>query len=308
MTQPMWSADIDVDASLASRLISAQFPDLRAENVELFGVGWDNAAFLVDGRVIFRFPRRRIFAGLVEREITVLPVIAPRLPVAISAPSYVGAASLEYPWAFAGYELIEGTMACSARLSDEARGALAEPLARFLRMLHDIKPAPLVARGLPPDEMGRLDHEKRLRMTRERLPTLAGAGEIHELEAFFTWLKAHPPVLLDEGKRRLVHGDLYARHVLLDANASLTGVIDWGDVHLGDPAIDIAIAHLVLPSSAHTAFRDAYGAVDDRTWTVARYRAIYHAIIELDYGIRENDAGMREIGFAALRLMKDSLV
>jgi len=66
----MWSADIDVDASLASRLISAQFPDLRAENVELFGVGWDNAAFRVDGRVIFRFPMRRIFAGLVEREIS----------------------------------------------------------------------------------------------------------------------------------------------------------------------------------------------------------------------------------------------
>jgi aminoglycoside phosphotransferase (APT) family kinase protein len=94
---------------------------------------------------------------------------------------------------------------------------------------------------------------------------------------------------------------------LLDGQALPTGVIDWGDIHLGDPGIDLAIAHLMLPSDAHGAFRDAYGPIDDRTWNVARYRAAYHAILELDYGIRADDAGMREIGVAALRLMQHAL-
>ncbi len=303
MSKPAWSADIAVDAALASRLVRAQFPQLRAATVEPFGVGWDNAAFLVDGSVLFRFPRRRIVAGLIEREIAVLPQIAPHLPVAISTPTFVGAASPEYPWVFAGYELIAGTTACSVALSDEARSALAQPLARFLRALHDVEPAPLIGQGLPPDEIGRLDHATRLRMARERLPTLAAAGLVDEPEAFVAWLDAHPPVLLDDAKRRVVHGDLYARHVLLDERARLTGVIDWGDVHLGDPALDIAIAHLMLPAGAHAAFRDAYGPLDDRTWAVARYRAIYHAILELDYGIRESDAAMRASGATALRLM-----
>lgn len=305
MTQPVWSADIDIDAALAKRLILEQFPELRAQTIEPFGVGWDNAAFLIDARVVFRFPRRRIAAALIAREAAILPLVAAHLPLAISAPRFVGSATPAYPWMFAGYERLVGVTACSVALSDEARAALAAPLARFLRALHDIEPAPLIARGLPADEIGRLEPVKRLRLVDERLPALARAGAGQDLEAFRDWLASHPPDSIDDAKRRLVHGDLYARHVLLDADAQPTGVIDWGDVHFGDPALDIAIAHLMLPASAHAAFRAGYGVIDDRTWTAARFRAIYHAILELDYGIREDDEGMRAIGLVALRLMND---
>jgi len=88
----------------------------------------------------------------------------------------------------------------------------------------------------------------------------------------------------------------------LDAQRKPAGVIDWGDIHLGDPAPDIAIAHMLLPANAHAAFRDAYGPIDERTWRAAHYRALYHAILEIEYGIRENDAGMRDCGTATLRL------
>jgi aminoglycoside phosphotransferase (APT) family kinase protein len=303
-----WTADIDVDAPLAARLVRTQFPELATATVEPFGVGWDNAAFLMDGHVVFRFPRRRIVAGLIEREVAILPSIAPRLPLAISAPHFIGKATGGYPWIFAGYELIDGSTACSVVLSDKSRTALAQPLARFLRALHDVEPAEFVARGLPPDEIGRLDHHKRLGITRKRIATLTASGHFEGEDIFTAWLDAHPPPPLGDAERRLVHGDLYARHILLDDRARPTGIIDWGDVHLGDPALDIAIAHLILPSSAHEVFRAAYGPIDDRTWNTARYRAIYHAILELDYGIREDDAGMREIGSAALRLIRAAIV
>jgi aminoglycoside phosphotransferase (APT) family kinase protein len=307
MTKPLWAADIAIDTALVARLIAAQFPDLRQALVEPFGAGWDNAAFLVDGRIVFRFPRRREWAGLIAREAAILPQISAHLPLPISSPAFVGAPSDDFPYLFAGYERIAGETACSMPLSDEARGVLAVPLGRFLRALHAIAPAPLVAFGLTGDEIGRLDGEKRLRMTRERVRALpdeafSGAGE-----AWVKWLETHPPVALAAGARRLVHGDLYARHLLLDPDARLTGIIDWGDLHLGDPAIDVSIAHLVLPAAAHAAFRVAYGPIDDRTWTLARYRAIYHAILELDYGIRENDPGMRESGQTALNLMRAGL-
>ncbi len=308
MNQPIWKADIEIDAALAVKLVTAQFPEFSNAAAEPFGVGWDNAAFAIGGHVVFRFPRRRIVAGLIEREITILPQIASRLPFAISAPQYVGAATSEYPWIFAGYELIVGSTACSVVLSNQARTAIAEPLARFLRALHGIDPAPLVVLGLPSDEIGRLDHEKRSKEVLERLPTVAASGLVENLDIFASWLETHPPKRLEDDKHRLVHGDLYARHVLLDRKAQPTGIIDWGDVHLGDPAIDIAIAHMMLPSSAHPTFRNAYGVIDDRTWDVARYRAIYHAILELDYGIREDDPGMREAGSTALRLMKPTIL
>ena len=302
-----WTADIDIDASLAARLIAKQFPRFATATVMPFGAGWDNAAFLIGGHVVFRFPRRRIAAGLIEREVAVLPHVASKLPLTISAPQFIGSKTAEYPWVFAGYERIAGSTACSIVLSDESRVTLAEPLARFLRALHDVEPAELVARGLPPDEIGRLDHAKRLRASRERVALLTASGDFEADDVFTMWLDTRPPAALEDAKRCLVHGDLYARHIVVSDRAVPTGIIDWGDVHLGDPALDIAIAHLMLPLSAHEAFRAAYGPIDDRTWNVARYRAIYHAILELEYGIRENDVGMREIGSTALRFIRAAI-
>jgi aminoglycoside phosphotransferase (APT) family kinase protein len=303
---PQWTADIDIDPALAAKLIASQFPELARSTVQPLGFGWDNAAFLIDNRIVFRFPRRKIAAGLIEREIAVLPHVEKYLPLAISAPQFVGIRTADYPWVFAGYELIVGSTLCSVALSDSSRGDLAEPIAAFLKALHDVEPAQLIGRGLPPDEIGRLDHEKRLRMTRERVLDLTLSGDLVGGDLLTTWLEAYPTVALEDEKRRLVHGDLYARHILISNSGQPTGVIDWGDVHLGDPALDIAIAHLILPSNSHAAFRAAYGPIDDRTWNAARYRAIYHAILELDYGIREGDVGMQESGRTALRLINDA--
>jgi len=307
MATPPWAADIEIDAVLAESVITGQFPQFSGERVREFGSGWDNAAFRVGEDVLFRFPRRRVAVALLEREVALLPLFAPQLPLPISAPRYAGTATPQYPSTFAGYELIPGATACSVVLHDDARVALAVPLANFLRALHGVDPAPLVSRGLPGDEIGRLDHRKRLSLTRERLLPLAAAGLIDEPHALTDWLSTHPPARLDDSQRSLVHGDLYARHVLLDARGHPTGVIDWGDAHLGDPALDIAIAHMILPAGAHAAFRRAYGGIDERTWSVALYRAIYHAVLQFDYGVRANDVGMRESGNAALRLVRQSI-
>jgi aminoglycoside phosphotransferase (APT) family kinase protein len=303
MRRPHWAADIDVDAALATKLITAQFPALAPARVRPFGNGWDNTAYLVGERYVFRFPRRHVAVKLIERERAVLPAIAPLLPLPISAPCFVGAPTPDYPSTFLGHELIAGATACSVRLSDTARLQMASPLAGFLRALHTIEPAPLVARGLPPDELGRLDHEKRLAVTRERWEAVAAHGVGHTWGASIRWLEEHPPVPLAADARTIVHGDLYARHVVVDAGGRVAGVIDWGDVHLGDPALDIAIAHLFLPPAAHAAFRDAYGAIDERTWSVARYRAIYHALLVYEYGLQVHDADLCETARIALEFL-----
>ncbi len=241
-----------------------------------FGVGWDNAAYLVDGRALFRFPRRRVATRLLERKIAILPMLARALLLAISAPSYVGRATEAYPYVFAGYDFIAGTAGCSVHLSHDARAALAQPLGTFLRALHGIDPAPLVTRGLPPDEIGRLDHARRMKLAHERVPSLTDDGNVantgiaaETILRTVAWLDAHPPRTIALGERRCVHCDLYARHVVVGADLRAVGIIDWGDMHLGDPAIDLAIAHSMLPPDAHAAFRSAYGAISSEAWACA---------------------------------------
>ena len=85
-----WAAEAVVDEELARRLVTAQFPEIPLRSLRLLGEGWDNTVWLADERWVFRFPRRLIAVPAVERQLAVLPGLAPLLPLPISAPRFAG--------------------------------------------------------------------------------------------------------------------------------------------------------------------------------------------------------------------------
>jgi len=295
---PQWTPEHIVAPDRARSLIGEQFPQLADAPVEPFGNGWDNTAYLVGGAYVFRFPRRSIAAPLIEREMRILPSLARDVPAPISAPCFAGAPGGDYPWPFAGYPYLAGTTICA---TPAALGGtrVARELGAFLRALHAIDPSQAVERGLPPDEIGRLDHDRRFAMARDRFAALRAASVDVDAEGLLARMREIAP-RAGKGRLRIVHGDLYARHVLAAANGSLAGVIDWGDLHLGDPALDLAIGDLIFTPADRAVFVDAYGDVDPRTRARATYRAIYHAALEAEYGLRIGDAALANAGVAAL--------
>src|SRR5262245_40787276 len=98
-----WKADWVVTQELAKSLIEASCPSLMPASVREFAAGWDNSVFLVNDSFVFRFPRRRIAAPLIETEVRLLPWLAGQLPLPIPNPCFVGALSSEYPYRCAGY-------------------------------------------------------------------------------------------------------------------------------------------------------------------------------------------------------------
>ena len=54
------------------------------------------------------------------------------------------------------------------------------------------------------------------------------------------------------------HGDLHFRHLLV-RDGALAGVIDWGDLCRGDPAVDLMAYWMALPGFARPDFLRAYG-------------------------------------------------
>lgn len=242
-----WEPEIDVDAQLARRLIAEQFPQFSESSLRRIGAGWDNAAYLVEEHLIFRFPRRTVSAPLIVKEFAALPLLAPQLPLAVPNPLFIGTPSDAFPWHFGGYEILFGAPADTRELTSDDARALAVDLATFLRALHDLDPQPLLAIDLRSDEIGKLD------------PKRLGIDE---------------PAL--EGEPRVVHGDLYEKHLLLDQRNRLCGIIDWGDVHYGLPAVDLSAVHMVIPPEFHGEFLATYGHVDERAWQFAGHRARYH--------------------------------
>jgi aminoglycoside phosphotransferase (APT) family kinase protein len=294
---PEWTAELAIDAAIARAAIARQFPQLAELNVQPLGEGWDNAAFLVGDAYVFRFPRRRVAVNLIETELRILPALAQRLPLPIPEPRFAGVPGEEFPWPFAGYARLAGRPLTEVRIEEDAYEPAAVALGEFLRVLHAIAPASLPA--LPRDTLGRFDHARCMPKLRGRFAELQAAGLIEDAAPLIAFEERIAPHGVRADRLSVVHGDLYAPHVLVDGTR-VTGVIDWGDVHVGDPALDLSIAFSIFPPPARAAFARAYGEIDERTWELARYRSVYSGALVAHYGHRIGDPGLVRAGLRSL--------
>lgn len=259
MPQPEWVAEQPVDATRAAQLIASQFPSLRAATVEPLAEGWDNTVFVVGGGWAFRFPRRQNAVPGVRREIGLLPLLAPLLPLPVPVPELVGAPEGDYPWPFFGARLLAGRELADAGVPDEDRTPAATALGGFLRALHGAEVAARLGGGLPVDPMRRALPSARAPMARERLSRLVARGTWSDDGTVEDLLSRGESFAESEAAHVLVHGDLHARHVLVDASGAAAGVIDWGDLALADPSVDLALAYWAFSGEAREAFFDSYG-------------------------------------------------
>lgn len=297
-----WEPQQTIEPPMALQLIKEQFPELSSKNIRLLGAGWDNTAFIIDEELIFRFPRREIALPLLEAEWCVLPTLASRLPLPIPIPEWKGSPTSNFPWPFIGYRLIPGFTACYANLLEDERTALAEPIARFLAVLHATPTSATSKCNIPRDNHHRIDGTlltSKISKNFEELSLLGLLQNKKQLELAVQNLQHfRAPV-----NSFLVHGDFYVRHLLVDENHQLVGVIDWGDIHYGDPAIDLAIAHSFLPTQAHASFIKTYGDISEETWALAKLRAIYSSTLLVLFGYHSNDPNIMREGMRSLALM-----
>ncbi|HET8756184.1 MAG TPA: phosphotransferase [Solirubrobacteraceae bacterium] len=287
---PEWSPEVTVDAAFARRLISGQFPDVALESLRLIGEGWDNTVWLVDERWVFRFPRRQLAIPGFEREIRALGALAPGLPLPVPAPVFVGAPADGFPWPFFGARYLPGSEPLG--LPAGARARLARPLGEFLRALHASE-----VPDLPPDPFGRADMAIRVPGTRERFAALAAEGLWRAPPSALAVLDA-AAALPAAAPNAVCHGDLHLRHLLVDEAGAAAGVIDWGDLCRGDPAIDMCLVWCLLPSRDE--FLAAYGPVSDDQLLRARVLALFLCAVLALYGHHEGMPALRDEALAGL--------
>ncbi|MES2142391.1 MAG: phosphotransferase [Pseudomonadota bacterium] len=271
-----WQADIVVNEGLVVKLLRAQFPTLELTEISCIGEGWDNCAFLVNQTIIFRFPRRKIAVELIEQENKLLKHLQSYFTLQIPNPIFLGRSSEEYPYSFHGYQLIKGLPAEEALLTSQQRLASLQPLALFLRKLHSIGEKQAL-------EMGAKPHSGKTMATfQERVNQLVALGYRIDEQQIQQEIKVIQEIKLSNFKC-LVHGDLYCRHLIFN-EGQLTGIIDWGDVGISSPAMDLAVIWTFYPKKYHPLFLEIYGAVDPNSWHYARFLGLYIAITLILYG------------------------
>jgi len=270
--------ELSIDVELVRRLIADQLPYLAWMPLrEVALPGTVNRVFRLGAELCVRLPRTLACAEDLQRELTWLPTLAPRLPLTVPTPMAPGRPSSDYPCRWAVYRWIDGQPYAAEHVADETHAARA--LAGFVSELRSAAPtqdAPRAGRRplLELDEATRsaidraspsLDHVAVARAWRACLTAPAFDG---------------PPVW--------VHTDLLPTNLLV-RDRQLAAVLDFGGVGVGDPATDLIAAWAVFGPAGRRAFLAALQP-DEGAWQRACSWALHQAVMIVPYYEKSNPA------------------
>ena len=262
--------------------VEALFPEFRGHSIVALSGGWDFHAFEVDGEWIVRLPNRPEVEDWLETETALLAELSVTLPLPVPRPALIrGRRGV-------AYRKLPGSV---LRVSD-ATPVIARELGTGLRALHAFPVA--CARELGATELG-VEHysEFRWRQFRERVLPLLSPAERAEAER-------RAGALTHAFTPALAHRDLGPEHVLVEDGA-VTGVIDWADAAVQDPAIDFAwVLHGVGDEFARAALA-AYGDVDDSFRGRALFFHVLGPFYQVIWGQDSNQRRLVESGLAGIR-------
>lgn len=268
--------EFTVDTNLVARLLHSQHPDLAGLPIQFLTCGWDNYLFRAGEEFVVRLPRRQVGEASICREQKYLPDIAPRLPITVSLPVRTGKPDCGYPWHWHITLWIEGE---SADISPP-NNLEVKQWARFLSALHITGPKdgprnPL--RGVPLVQRHNDFAERLQRLADRKLVAYQAFDHLWQsgLDADDTFTSCW------------LHGDLHPMNILC-RNGILSGVIDWGDLCIGDVATDLASFWMLFDKdiAEHSLLHD-YRA--GRAQIIrAKASAAFFAVVLLDAGYGEH--------------------
>jgi aminoglycoside phosphotransferase (APT) family kinase protein len=215
----------------SAALIRRVMKNQAVEAVVPLGDGCDHWAFEVNGSLIARVRKHTDdrTAGAVEKEVALLDVLSRvspiRIPEVVAAEPHAGVIV---------FRRIPGRSLHERPLPDPL--AIAEPLAAFVASLHAL-PAAAVEHLLDRDEYPISTCLADAAAQIERVATHLTAAQQRRIERFLS--SPAPP---ESVHRTVCHNDLGAEHVLVSEDGSvLTGIIDWSDAAIADPARDLGL-------------------------------------------------------------------
>jgi aminoglycoside phosphotransferase (APT) family kinase protein len=288
------SAEFELDIAFVAALLAEQHPDLAHLPLQAVDAGWDNALFRLGDHLAVRLPRRAVAAPLIVHEQTWLPRLANQLSLPVPIPYRIGTPARGYPWRWSVAPWLTG----GAADQSEAHPSQAPAFAAFLRSLH--VPAPADA---PPNPVRGVPLHQRAAGTEERMQRLAHTTNLITPQIKRTWERALQAPL--DVPPTWLHGDLHPRNILVERGV-ISGIIDWGDITVGDCATDLAAIWMLFaaPQARHDALA-AYARLSEATLHRAKGWAVLFGVVLLDTGLVDNPRNAA-IGAYTLRRLAES--
>ncbi|MBD3721977.1 macrolide 2'-phosphotransferase [Klebsiella pneumoniae] len=244
-----------------------------------------------DGRRwVLRIPRRAEVSAKVEPEARVLAMLKNRLPFAVPDWRVANAELVAYPmledstamviqhwFVHARLGRAAGLGGLRGELRDRARRPACRPHFRR-RGCGMLIRTPTQARQKVADDVDRVRRE-----------FVVNDKRLHRWQRWLDDDSSWPDFSV------VVHGDLYVGHVLIDNTERVSGMIDWSEARVDDPAIDMAAHLMVFGEEGLAKLLLTYEAAGGRVWPRLAHHiaerlafgAVTYALFALDSGNEE---------------------
>ena len=229
---------------------------------------------------------REDVTAYLQKEVHLLPVLEEALSTPIPHFNYIGHGDENYPFMFVGYRELRGTALDDRGIKSEQLSALAPALGTFLNELHSFPTTRAIQNGV---------QEHTPTQWRDRYRELYSDLQVRVFPLLDKELRSKSEQLWEDFlenealfvfKPVLIHCDLVCEHIFCDpVRGVLTGVIDWGDTTIGDPALDFVGLHSGRGKEFTEHVLTYYkGKVDIEFWKRIDFYLCYGPFSELLYG------------------------
>lgn len=278
-------------------LIKEKHAELTIERYALNTEGQNNDAIVINDEYIFKFPKYLQSIEKLKKETVILDMLKRYISLDIPVFEFVNCNSPKVGQAYCGYKMIEGvSLRRDIFLKIHNKEKIANQLAEFLKELHGIPLEVIDSRTV--ETVGDHSHWKKLyeRIEENLFPFMRKSSQELITESFSSFLKANINFV-----PTLIHGDFGPSNILYDSNKEIiSGIIDFNDVSIGDPAVDIAslIGPFGYGEDFVKTFEPIYPNID-KLLKRARFYAGTFALQEAIFGLETGDqeafnAGMKQ--------------
>ncbi|EJS12521.1 aminoglycoside phosphotransferase family protein [Bacillus mycoides] len=276
--------------------IKEALPDLSIHSYIQNEEGWDNITVIINDELLFRFPRKLEYANRIPLEKELCTILS-HLLQEIEIPKY----HLLYknncntvPFC-SYYPLILGeplTTEIVAKLEKKELEVIITQLATFLATLHSIPLKRVETLGFPIEKTLIYWKELQTKLNQyltNNLTSLQKSALNRLFENFFT------NIAKSTFQNTIIHADFTHHHILFNTqNKTISGVIDFGDAQIGDPAFDFAGLYYDFGHEFTTSVYEQYSALIShrdpllihRITTFYQYSPLLHNLI---YNIETNN-------------------
>lgn len=275
------------------------YPELDIDHSEVIDLGQNNDVLIVNDNLVFRFPKYVEGIKKLIKETEILEQIKGKLSLSIPYPQYSSMEPNEVGKVFTGYKLIEGTPLWTDMMKNiHKEERIASQLVQFLMELH----------SQPVDRLG--IEKKSTEDVRNSIVDLYGEfkdklfpymNETSKSEMDYNFDAFLSNKELLSFNTVLIHGDFGASNILWDSiREEVTGIIDFGETEIGDPAYDFAG---LLASYGQPFVKRCLSMYPDGEKIFERmtfYKSTF-ALQEALHGVKNNDREAFESGMMGYR-------